>query len=166
MLSFNSYHTVIIFCFLSPSIEAAVIMPLHSHSLQLLSMTKSRFDSRTELFYKTDLLEKNSGSACDKTLGSAETPMRGDMSFRSISDSDDNACCVLQNPGPADDDDGISTQADDVPESEAIDQQSRIKLGAILGDTIRLLEDASKLKVGYIECDQSSSDMLLSNVKY
>ena len=70
----------------------------------------------------------------------------------------------MQNPGPADDG-GKSTQADGVPESEASDQQSQIKIAAMLGETIRLLEDASKLKVGFIDGDQSSSDMPLSNVK-
>ena len=59
-------------------------------------MKKSRFDRRTELFYKTDHFEENSGSAPDRTLGSAEKPMRGDMGLRSISDSGDNACCVLR----------------------------------------------------------------------
>ena len=120
-------------------------------------MKKPRFDRRTEL------LQKNSGSAPDKilgsankTLGSAEKPMRGDMSLCSISDSGDNACCVLQNPGRADDG-GMSTQADDDPESEASYQQSRIKLAAMLGETIRLLEDASKLKVGFIELEKSEN---------
>ena len=78
------------------------------------------------------------------------------MSLRSISDSGDNACCVWQNPGPADDG-GKSTQADGVPESEASDQQSQIKIAAMLGETIRLLEDASKLKVGFIELEKSEN---------